>query len=65
MPPYDKDEDEGEDEDNKEYFSDDFVVDDGVYEEEDKAYMPCCRKNGDLEYSYEDDDSDESKGMKC
>ena len=40
------------------------MVDDGSEEEEDKASMPCRRKNDDIEDSDEDDESDESKWRK-
>ena len=60
----DEDDEEEEDKDNNEYFRGDFVVEDGVEKEEDKASMPCCCKNNDVEYSDEDEDGNELKVRK-
>ena len=60
----DKNEEEEEEEDNNKYFRDNFVVDDGAEEEDDEASMPRRHKKDNIEYSDEDNDSDESKGRK-
>ena len=63
---WDGDENEAEekDKDNNEYSRNDFVVDDGAEEEEDKTYMPSRLISDNLEDSDENKNGDESKGSK-
>ena len=60
----DEDEEEEEEKDKNEYLRYDFMVDDGAEEEEDKASMPRCHKNDNIEDSDEDEDDNELKGRK-